>query len=301
MASAARRQAAPWRANDHRWGLLFIAPQAFGTILFVLLPLVVAMGLAFTSWDGLGPITWVGLENFVDQLTDPLFQRAIMNTIAIAVITIPIGLTLALLIAMGINQVRFRAFYLVLIVAPVVTSSVAVAMIWQQLLRADGLLSTALGMIPGVENPEWLTNPDLALFAVCAVIIWSSLGLNVLIFMAGLQAVPQQVMEAAKVDGAGRFTSFTRVLLPLLSPTIFFSTVVAVISSLQTFDTVFILNRNGGPDDATRTIVLHIYDLGFRRFELGVASAASVVLLVLTLGVTLVQFGAQKRLVHYES
>lgn len=290
----------PWRVSDRRWGLFLVAPQFLGTLAFVAIPLVAALALSFTEWDGLSPIDWVGLDNFRDQLSDPKFLRAVLNTVGIAIITIPIGLGLALLFALGLNDIRGRSVYLVLLVAPVVSSSVAVAMIWQQLFRSDGAISSLVGAFTGT-NPDWLTDPSLVLIAVSTVIIWSSLGLNVLIFLAGLQTIPPQVLEAAKIDGAGPVRTLLRVKIPLLSPTIFFATVVAAISSLQTFDTVFVLTQDGGPDDASRTIVYHIFDLGFRRFELGVSSAAALMLLVMTLVVTLGQFAGQRRFVHYDS
>ncbi len=173
-------------------------------------------------------------------------------------------------------------------------------MIWQQLLRKDSPLSTAIGNIFHVAPPDWLQDPHLALIAVCIVSIWSSMGLNVIIFLAGLQNISPSIIEAARIDGAGAISLFFRIRLPLLSPIMFFSTVIAFISSLQTFDTVFILTADAGPDNATRTIVYHIYDLGFGKFQFGPASAASVILLVLTLVITGIQFGAQKKFVHYE-
>jgi multiple sugar transport system permease protein len=173
-------------------------------------------------------------------------------------------------------------------------------MIWQQMFRSDGVLSNAISKIFGITPPDWLGDPKLALIAVCIVSIWSSMGLNVIIFMAGLQNISPSVIEAARIDGAGAFRLFMQIRLPLLSPIIFFSSIVAFISSLQTFDTVFILTQDAGPDNATRTIVYHIYDLGFGRFEFGPSSAAAVILLVLTLVITVIQFGAQKKFVHYE-
>jgi multiple sugar transport system permease protein len=135
---------------------------------------------------------------------------------------------------------------------------------------------------------------------VCIVTIWSSLGLNVIIFLAGLQNISPSVIEAARIDGAGAWRLFTAIRLPLLSPIVFFSSVIAFISSLQTFDTVYVLVRNAGPDNATRTIVYHIYDLGMKKFEFGLSSAASIILLLLTLVITAIQFAAQKKFVHYE-
>jgi multiple sugar transport system permease protein len=298
--STVRRPAA-WRRRDRRWGWVFVGPQLVGMVLFILGPFVASLVLAFASWDGLTALKWVGLANFIDQLTDELLLKSIVNTLLIALITVPVGLALALLIAVALEKLRTRSLYLVLFFAPVVTSTVAVAMIWQQLFRADGVLSSFIGSTFGIDPPDWLGDPRLALISVCIVTIWSSVGLNSVIFLAGLQGISPSVVEAAQLDGAGAWSLLTRIRMPLISPIIFFSTIVAFISSLQTFDTVFVLTADAGPDNATRTIVYHIYDLGFGRFEFGPSSAASVILLVLTLVITGLQFAAQKRFVHYES
>lgn len=299
-ALSARRPAA-WRRRDRRWGWVFVGPQLLGMLLFILGPFVASLVLAFASWDGLTDLEWVGWQNFVDQFGDELLLKSIVNTLLIALITVPVGLGLALLIAVALEKLRTRSLYLVLFFAPVVTSTVAVAMIWQQLFRADGVLSTAIATTFGIAPPDWLGDPRLALISVCIVTIWSSVGLNAVIFLAGLQGISPSVLEAAQLDGAGPWSMLTRVRMPLISPIIFFSSIVAFISSLQTFDTVFVLTANAGPDNATRTIVYHIYDLGFGRFEFGPSSAASVILLILTLVITGLQFTAQKRFVHYES
>jgi multiple sugar transport system permease protein len=289
-----------WRRRDRRWGYVFVGPQLIGMALFVVLPFVASLVLAFAQWDGLNPLTWVGFDNFRTELADPLLGRSIINTLLIAVITVPVGLGLAVVIAVALERLKTRTLYLILFFAPVVTSSVAVAMIWQQLFRKDGVLSGFIADVFHVPAPDWLGDPHLALIAVCIVSIWSSVGLNVIIFLAGLQNISPSVIEAARIDGAGALTLFFRIRLPLLSPIMFFSTVIAFISSLQTFDTVFILTANAGPDNATRTIVYHIYDLGFGKFQFGPASAASIILLVLTLVITGIQFTAQKKFVHYE-
>ncbi|MFC9917265.1 carbohydrate ABC transporter permease [Agromyces binzhouensis] len=296
---APRREAA-WRRRDRRWGYVFVGPQLIGMAVFVLLPFVASLVLAFASWDGLTELEWVGFANFTAQLQDELLLRSIVNTLLIALITVPVGLGLAVVVAVALEKLRTRTLYLILFFAPVVTSTVAVAMIWQQLFRADGVLSGAIANVLGIAPPDWLGDPRLALIAVCIVSIWSSLGLNVIIFLAGLQNISPSVIEAARIDGAGAWRLFRSIRLPLLSPIVFFSSIVAFISSLQTFDTVFVLTANAGPDNATRTIVYHIYDLGFGRFEFGPSSAASVILLLLTLVITAIQFGAQKKFVHYE-
>ncbi len=298
--SGGLRKESAWRRKDRRWGYVFVGPQLVGMAVFVLLPFIGSLILAFASWDGLTDLTWVGFDNFTSQLQDPLLLRSIINTLLIALITVPIGLTFAVIIAVALEKLKTRTLYLVLFFAPVVTSTVAVAMIWQQMLRADGVLSSTISKIFGIAPPDWLGDPRLALIAVCIVSIWASMGLNVIIFLAGLQNISASVIEAARLDGAGALTLFWRIRMPLLSPIIFFSSVIAFISSLQTFDVVFVLTANAGPDNATRTIVYHIYDLGFGRFQFGPSSAAAVILLLLTLIVTALQFGAQKKFVHYE-
>ncbi|KHK96223.1 sugar ABC transporter permease [Microbacterium mangrovi] len=294
------RKESAWRRRDRRWGYAFVAPQLIGMTLFVVIPFAASLVLAFGQWDGLGAFTWVGFENFTKEFQDGLLWRSILNTLIIALITVPIGLGLAVVIAVALEKLKTRTLYLVLFFAPVVTSTVAVAMIWQQMFRSDGVLSTVISKVFHVTPPDWLQDPHLALLAVCIVTIWSSLGLNVVIFLAGLQNISPSVIEAARIDGAGATRLFWSIRLPLLSPIVFFSSVIAFISSLQTFDTVYVLVKDAGPDNATRTIVYHIFDLGFTRFEFGPSSAASIILLILTLIITAIQFGAQKKFVHYE-
>ncbi|WP_198684027.1 carbohydrate ABC transporter permease [Brachybacterium sp. YJGR34] len=300
MSTATRNPEAAWRRRDRLWGMAFVAPQALGMAVFTLLPFAVAFYLAFTEWNGFGTPQWVGLANFADQIGDPLLRRSILNTLVLALVTVPIGLGLSMVLATMLNSIRRRGLYLLLLFAPVVTSQVAIALIWQQMLRPDGAFSSLIARVLGVVPPDWLANPYTALAAVCLVTIWASVGLNTVIFMAGLQNISPSVLEAAQIDGAGVLTRFLRIVLPMVSPVIFYQSVVAFISSLQTFDLVFVLVKDAGPDNGTRTIVYHIYDEGFQKSDFGVSSAASIILLALTLLITAIQFGAQKRFVHYE-
>ncbi|MDT3766883.1 sugar ABC transporter permease [Gleimia hominis] len=290
-----------WRKKDKAWALFFLAPQSIGILVFTILPFVFAFILAFTDWNGFGPLKFIGFDNFKSQITDPLFLRAVVNTLVIALVTVPVGLFLAIVIAVLINRLQHKTTYMILFFAPVVTSAVAVALIWQQLLRQDGLLSTIISRLFRTTPPDWLNDPRLTLLAVCAVTIWSSLGLNVVIFQAGLQNVSPTVLEAAKIDGAGNLRIFYSVILPILSPTIFFQSVIAFISSLQTFDIVFVLVKNAGPDNATRTIVYHIYDIGIQKGQMGLSSAAAIFLLILSVLITIMQFGFEKKWVHYDN
>lgn len=298
----AARPAKKLRDRDGWWAAIFLAPQVGALVVFLVIPLGFAVVLAFMNWDGLGEKSWAGLSNFAAQLTDPLFGRAVWNTVKLALLTVPFGLALAVLIAVALNSIKGSNVYRVVYFMPVVTSSVAVALMWQVILAGDenGVLNTSLRRWFGVSGPDWLLDPGWVVVAIAVVTIWSSLGLNVVIFMAGLQTIPPQVVEAARIDGASSFRIFRSVTLPLLSPTIFFSTVVAVISSFQAFDQIYVL-VDPKDNEGARTIVYHIFDLGFKKFEFGPSSAAALILLMLTLLVTLVQFAAQKRFVHYDS
>lgn len=300
--SAAHAKSRRVRTRDGWWATFFLAPQVIGLLVFLVFPLGYAVVLAFMSWDGLNPATWVGFDNFATQLTDPDFLRSIWNTVKLAVLTVPIGLALAIAIAVGLNNIKGGNVYRVLYFLPVVTSSVAAALMWQVILANDenGVLNTSLQKWFGVTGPDWLGDTNWVIVAIAVVTIWSSLGLNVVIFLAGLQTIPPQLMEAARIDGAGPWRAFRSVTLPMLSPTIFFSTVVAVISSFQAFDQIFVL-VNPKNNEGARTIVYQVYKLGFQDFKLGMSSAAALILLVLTLIVTVVQFGLQKRLVHYDA
>ncbi|MEV0589124.1 sugar ABC transporter permease [Nonomuraea sp. NPDC050310] len=290
------------RHRDGWWAAFFLAPQVIGLFAFLLFPLGFAFVLAFMKWDGLGEKSWVGFDNFTAILGEPDFHTALWNTLKLAVLTIPVGLGLALLIAVALNTIKGKGFYRVLYFLPVITSSVAVALMWQVILASGdyGVLNNTVRDWFGITLPDWLDDKNWVLLAIAVVTIWSSLGLNVVIFLAGLQTIPPQLVEAARIDGAGPVRIFRSVTLPLVSPTIFFTMIVSVISSLQAFDQIYVL-VDPEHNDGARTIVFQVYELGFLKFEFGLSSAAALILLVLTLLVTLVQFGAQKRFVHYDS
>ncbi|MEV7780846.1 sugar ABC transporter permease [Kitasatospora sp. NPDC088351] len=291
-----------WRRRDRRWAVLFLAPQLLALLVFLVGPLGYAVVLSFMEWDGIGDATWVGLDNFRTQLTDPYFGRAVWNTVKIGLITVPGGLVLALLLALALHGVRGRTAYRVIYFLPVVTSSVAVSVIWQMILGGgtDGILNGTVRDLFGITPPDWLADPTWVVPAIAVVTIWSSLGLNVVIFLAGLATIPPSLTEAARIDGAGPWQMLRSVTLPMLSPTVFFTVVVSVISSFQAFDLVYVL-VNPDHNEGAQTIVYKVYQQGFREFHFGLSSAAALLLLLLTLVVTAVQFKAQKRFVHYES
>ena len=286
--------------SDALWGYVFLLPQLVGLLVFSLIPLLSVFYLSMASWDGLGPITFVGLQNFIDQLKSDDLHIALLNTLYYTVIAVPGGLIFALLIALGLNNVRGKTVYRVLYFMPFITGSVAVGVIWSFLLNSDfGLFNSLLRSWFHASGVGWLTTTRYVIPSIALVGIWQGLGFNMIIFLAGLQGIPVSYSEAARMDGANRFQLFWRVTLPMLTPTIFFTTVISILNSFQVFDLTFILT-GGGPGKDSYTMVYHIYHLGFETATFGPASAAAVILFVILLVVTAVQFRVQRRWVNYD-
>ena len=300
VAVAAKRKPRERKNRDALWGYGFLMPQLLGLLLFSIIPLLSVFYLSMASWDGLGPITFVGLDNFIAQLQSSDLHIALLNTLAYTAIAVPGGLFLALLIALGLNNVRGKTVYRVLYFMPFITGSVAVGVIWAFLLNSDfGLFNSLLRSVFHAKGVGWLTDPRFVIPSIALVGIWQGLGFNMIILLAGLQGIPVSYSEAARMDGANRFQLFWNVTLPMLSPTIFFCTVISILSSFQVFDLTFILT-GGGPGKDSYTMVYHIYHLGFENATFGPASAAAVILFVILLAITAVQFRLQKLWVNYE-
>lgn len=288
------------RKNDIPWALVFLTPQLFGLLAFALIPMVSVFALSLVDWDGFSAMTFVGLSNYVDQFQNKEFLIALRNTLVYTAITVPGGVILALLVAMGVNRVRGKTFYRLFFFMPYVTSMVAVAVIWAFILNREfGLINVYLQSWFGIEGPGWLTNPTLVIPSISMLSIWQGLGFNMVILLAGLQTIPNEYREAAAVDGAGRFRQFWSITLPLLSPTLFFVIVVSVIASFQVFDQAYVLTQ-GGPGLASYTLVYHLYNQAFVDFTFGSSSAAAVILFAIILLLTLFQFRMQRRWVHYD-
>ncbi|MEK5404616.1 sugar ABC transporter permease [Paenibacillus sp. FSL W8-0439] len=280
------------------WGYLFIGPQFLGLLCFSLLPLLYAFYLSFVNWDGFGVPLFVGLDNFKGQLSDPDFWKALINTVYYMVLVIPVGIVLALLVAIVLNKVKGREIYRLFFFMPVVTSSVSVGVIWMWILNGEfGILNHLLRAI-GIVGPMWLTATHWVIPSIALLSIWLGLGYNMVIFLAGLQGISKSYYEAAEIDGASKFQQLRYITLPLLSPTTFFVTIMMVISSFQVFDQAFVMT-NGGPAKASYTLVYHIYDQAFIDFTMGESAAAAMILFVIILIFTLLQFKMQKRWVHY--
>jgi len=304
-----RPSAAPGRARRRRgpgqsswWALLFIGPTAVGILAFYLWPTVRTFFMSFTESGPFGGSEFVGLDNYVRLAQDPELLGALRNTALYTVIAL-IGIPLAVAIAALLNTtgLRGRGVYRTLYFIPVVTMPAAIALVWRMIYNGDyGVLNEVLGVF-GVEGRSWLTDPDTALIAIAVVGIWAGLGTNVVIFLAGLQGIPDTVMEAADLDGAGPVRKFFSITIPLLSPSIFFVSVISVIGALQVFDLIYMMLGTANPAmPNTRTIVYLFYEAGFIDNEKGYAAAIAFLLLIIILVLTVVQFRLQKKWVHYE-
>ncbi len=289
------------KRSEALWGYLFILPQLVGLLAFSLIPLIFVFYLSMVSWDGLGAIQFVGFKNFADQFISDDLHIALTNTVTYTLLVVPGSVILALLLALGLNRVRGKDIYRVLYFMPQITSSVAVSVIWLWLMNSDfGLINALIKTWFHVNGPGWLTDDRFVIPSIAIVAIWWGVGFNMIIFLAGLQGIPTVYSEAARIDGASRWQLFWRVTLPLLSPTLFFTTVIAIISSFQVFDLAYVLT-GGGPGKDSYFIVYHIFHLGFEQFTFGPASAAAVILFAIILVFTLFQFWAQRYWVHYDA
>src|SRR6478735_4807634 len=299
-AVAPRRRRGP-RSGEGWWALLFLAPTILGLALLSAGPIVASFGISLTSWDLLRPPQFVGLDNFVNLANDPRFLVSLRNTAFYTLLSVPIGMALALFLALALNQpLRGITFIRTAYFLPVVTSATAVGLVWAWIYSpASGLLNQAIGLI-GLPPQKWVSDPFWAMPAIVAMSVWQGLGINVIIFLAGLQAVPQEYYDAAAVDGAARWSRFRHVTLPMLTPSLFFTGILSLIGSFQVFDQVYILARPGKPTEATITIVYFIYESGFKFFRMGEAAAASWILFLIVAVLTVIYFRSQNRWVHYQ-
>ena len=259
-------------------GYLLIAPAVIVTVLFLVIPMIVSGYWSLTHYNGIKPPQFVGLENYVDVLTDPRFQRAFQNTVFFVIMGMAIGPVLGLGTAILLNDnLRLRALFRTSFFLPTMTSLIVVATIWKFMYADNGIIN-AIAAFFGLPGHPWLTDPTTALPAVVVTAIWQGFGFETVVFLAALQAIPREYYEAATVDGAGRWAKFRWVTLPGLRPTIVFVYVIGIIGSFQTFDQVFVMT-NGGPIQSTRTIVFDLVDK-FNRLDIGGASAVAYILLI---------------------
>ena len=284
------------RVRSALLGYGLLAPSLFGVVCFLLLPMLVVVWLSMHRWDLLGPIRYVGLDNWHSVLTDPGFGNSLLVTLLFIAIVVPaqilLGLAAAAMLARELPGTGvFRALYVI----PWICSPLAVAVLWRWILApTDGAISTLAG-----QRIEWLTDPTLALPVVSAVTVWTNVGYVALFFLAGILAIPPQIHAAARIDGANSWQRFWRITMPMLRPTFFFVSVTGVVSAAQVFDTVYALT-GGGPAGRTDLVAHSIYAEAFGAAAIGRAAVMALVLFVILVGVTIAQHLYFRRRISYD-
>jgi multiple sugar transport system permease protein len=286
--------------NDNLVGYLFVAPLILGLIIFTYGPVLVAFALSFTKGDYISIPKWIGLDNYRALLEDKLFWKSLVNTLYYVAGVVPASMVLSLLLAMAMNQklrgiVLFRTIFFL----PTISSSVAISLMWLWIYNPEfGVLNFLLRQI-GIKGPAWLSSTTWAMPAVIIMAVWRGLGYSMLIYLAGLQGIPDVYYEAAAIDGAGRWAKFWHITVPLLSPTTFMLLILSIIGAFQVFEYTYVMT-GGGPVYSTLTMVLYVYNNAFRDFQMGYASALAYILFFILLILTIIQFRLQRLWVHYE-
>ncbi len=278
----------------------FLLPSLAGLFLFQLIPMLSSAVISFTNWDLLTPAKFVGVDNYTEALQDEKTLTSLMNILQYILGYLPSVLAFGLLFAVLLNRkLRGIKLYRIFIFVPVITSWVAVSIVWRWLLNGQsGLINYLLSLI-GIQGPVWLQDFVWAMPSIIAVSVWKDIGYVTVILLAGLQDISEDYYEAATIDGAGGFQQFFRVTLPLLTPSIFFVLVISLINGFQLFDQVLVMT-GGGPAGQTSTLVQQIYGNAFQSYKMGFASAQSWILFVIIFAVTIVQQQLQKRWVTYD-
>lgn len=269
-------------------------------VVFILGPFIAAIALSFYSWDLLTPALGAGWSNYSHLVHDPVLRRALLNTFGFAFASVVTHIVGAILLALAVNRAMSRVlsyFVRASVFFPFLISWAAVSLLWKYILDPSFGYVTYYASRVGVTAPSWFSDPTWALPAIIGVDFWHTIGYTFIIMLAGLQTVPRELSEAARTDGAGPWQTFFNVTLPLMSPTIFFATVITFIGAFQIFDPMQIITQ-GGPSNATISIVMYLYQTGFQSFNIGYASAIALLVFVVIMGVTALQFWGSRKWVY---
>jgi multiple sugar transport system permease protein len=289
-------------AHEIRWAWLFLAPCLLGLLLFTYLPITASLGLSFSYWNLLGTPRFVGLANYQAVLQDPLFWKSFGVTWLFVLVSGFLEVVLALLLAVWLNRAfRGQAFFRTAYFLPFITPMISVALVWGWLYDPSyGIINWILRSLQLIHQPiAWLYDSRTALLGVIILRVWKDVGYNMVIFLAGLQAVPPSLYESAHLDGASSWRTFWTVTLPMVTPTLFFVGIMTIISGFQTFDAVYLLTQ-GGPEHSTELMVYWMFKNAFEFYKIGPASAIAYILFVVILALTLTQWQLRKRWVLYE-
>lgn len=275
---------------------IFVFPALLGMLIFIIIPIFFSFGLSFAKWDLLNPIQFVGLDNYKEIFTEPLFGKILLNTVVFALATSVFGVIIPLILAAIMNcKIRGADFFKTAYFLPFITPMIVIGIVWEWIFDPNiGLLNKVLQV-----HINWLYDPHWAMPALIIVSVWKLIGYNMIIFLSGFSGISNSMFEAAKIDGANPVETFFYVTIPLLSPTIFFVVIITAVSSFQVFDLIYLMTQ-GGPLDSTNVLVYAIYKNAFEYFNAGKASAIAYVLFVIILVLTLLQWNMRKKLVYNE-
>lgn len=277
-------------------GILFILPAIVGTFIFIVIPTIASFALSFADWDLLNEIKYVGLQNYYEIFTDKVFVKILINTFVYSLSVTACGVIIPLILACILNsKIWFKDFYKTAYFIPFVTPMIVSAIVWEWIFDPNiGCLNQFLHL-----HINWLYDTNFAMPALIIVSVWKLIGYNMIIFLAGLTGINSELLEASKIDGANDIQTFTKITIPLLSPTIFFVVIITAISSFQVFDLIYLMTQ-GGPLDSTNVIVYAIYKNAFEYFRIGKASALAYVLFVIIFILTSLQWYFRKKMVYLE-
>lgn len=263
--------------KNSNWGIYFVLPALIGTFIFIIIPILCSFALSFTEWDLLNEINFVGFNNYKTILTEPIFKQILINTLTYAISVTFFAVIIPLILASIINsKIKGSEWFKTIYFIPFITPAVVIALIWSWIFDPN------IGMINSLfqTNLEWLFDTKLAMPVLIFVSVWKLIGYNVVLFLTGFTTIPNNLFEAAKIDGANEWKIFKNITLPLLKPTTYFVTLVTAISSFQIFDLIYVMTE-GGPNDCTNIIVYSIYKYAFEYFDIGKSCALAYILFVI--------------------
>ncbi|MDO5672095.1 MAG: sugar ABC transporter permease [Actinomycetaceae bacterium] len=300
-ALSALRRKSTLRQVESRQALGFVSPALAGLCLFTVVPVSLSIIMSLFDWPAFGDRTFVGFGNYIKLLTDtPDFWPALRNSAVFTALYVPFNILISLTLSLLLGpRIAGRNAFRVLFFIPVVTPMVANVLVWKMMLQPQGLFNGIAVSVFGIQLPNFLADPMWAMIMIVVMSVWQGVGYNMLIFSAALEQLPESVIEAARIDGAKGWRMLFTVILPMMSPSIFFASVMTIISSLQVFVQPQMLT-GGGPGNSTLPLVMFIYNWGFKFQQLGLAAAGAWILFALVIFVTAIQFKVQTKWVHYE-
>lgn len=298
MNTAIKNKLSAMFQKESFWAGVFILPAFLGTLIFIIIPIFASFGLSFLDWNLISKPKFAGFENYTGLFSDPVFYQVLWNTLYYALITAVFSIILPLILAVMLNgKIKGSGFFKTAYFIPFVTPMIVIGIVWTWIFDPNyGLLNWILGI---GDNIKWLYDKNFAMAALIIVSVWKNIGYNMVIFLAGLQAIPESINEASEIEGALGVKKFFLVTLPLLSPTVFFVSIMTTISSFQVFDLIYVMTE-GGPENSTTVMVYWLYKQAFEYFNIGKASAIAYVLFAIILGLTYIQWITRKRWVLNE-